>query len=106
MLRASPIEKRSRVGQRALDQLVGMPEVDWLDSERARRWQNDELRAIAVQLDVGDQPTLRQQCEGMQRQAERARRRLLERAGVTARQHVDLASPKLHSMRDRRVVGD
>lgn len=53
-LGAATIEKDACVGQRTLDQLLGVREVDRLDPKWARWRQNDELRAIAVKLDICD----------------------------------------------------
>ena len=56
------------------------------------------LRVVAVELDVGDQPAVREQAERVQRHAERAAGRALQRARVSGGQHVDLAGAELDGM--------
>jgi hypothetical protein len=94
-LRTAAIKEPATVSERAVDQLIGVREVDRLDRERARCRHHDQLRSIAVQLDVCDQPAVRQQGECVQGHAQCACRSLLQRAGVPGRQHVDFPRAKL-----------
>jgi hypothetical protein len=81
-------------------------EVDRGDAERARRRQDDEVRVVAMALDVLDQPAVRQQADRVERHAERAAGRLLQRARIAGGEDVDALGAELERVGDRRVVGD
>jgi len=59
------LEKCSRVVGGAFDELCRVGEVDRRDREWARRWHDDQLRVVLVQLDVGDQTAVREQAQGV-----------------------------------------
>jgi hypothetical protein len=56
---------------------------------------DDQLRVVAVKLDVGDQAAVREQAERVQRHTECASGRALQCARVSGGQHVDLAGAEL-----------
>ena len=58
-----------------------------------------------MQLDVREQPAVRQQAQRVQSHPERAAGGLLESTGVPGGQHVDLLRSQLDGVGDRRVVG-
>jgi hypothetical protein len=62
--------------------------------KRAQRRQYDEVDLGGVQRDVGDEPSLDEQAEGLDGDRERPRRRGGQRAGVSGRQHVDPVGPQ------------
>jgi hypothetical protein len=59
------VEKLSGVVARSVDEFAGATEIDRLDVQWARRRQDDQVGVAAVAFDVVDQPTVRQQADGV-----------------------------------------
>jgi hypothetical protein len=58
----------------AVQELLGMGEVGWLNVARIGRGQNDQVEFSAVALDVGAQARVGQQSEGVHGRIKRAAR--------------------------------
>jgi hypothetical protein len=93
---SAAVEEPARVSERQSDQFVGVAEVDRLGSHRTRRRQNHKVGVLAVLLDVGDQATLGEQADGVQRQRERPPRRLLQGTRMAGGKHKDPLRAELH----------
>jgi hypothetical protein len=105
-LGATTGEEHPGVGQCLRDLPVGLAEVDRRDRQRARRREHDDLGAVLVPRDVGDESAVHEQARSLRRHPQCGTGRRRERAGVPGGQHVDLSGAERDGLRDRGVVGD